>query len=162
MKTPITLREARINRELSVEEVAKYCKKTIDIIEEFEKDSSNIPPNLLISLLKLYNVNPESIFWGNESYLLNLRQQAELNNDLFEDKIMTSELDQLPEILTAKHIAEYLKISRRRVYELFQLNPEYGGIPNFEIGASKRVEKDDFIKWISEQKSRKANKYKTD
>ncbi|MFZ3172039.1 MAG: helix-turn-helix domain-containing protein [Carboxydocellales bacterium] len=64
--------------------------------------------------------------------------------------------DELPDILTALHIATYLKISRRRVYELFQLKPEHGGIPVFEIGASKRVEKTDFLNWIEAQKQRKA------
>ena len=67
-------------------------------------------------------------------------------------------IDVLPDILTAKHIAEYLKISRRRVYELFQLQPEFGGIPNFEIGASKRVDKPDFFNWIEAQKTKKLTK----
>lgn len=64
--------------------------------------------------------------------------------------------EEMPEILTAKHIADYLHLSRRRVYELFQLKPEYGGIPCLKIGASKRVVKDDFFKWVSEQAQRKA------
>ncbi|EGO65398.1 hypothetical protein ALO_02251 [Acetonema longum DSM 6540] len=42
--------------------------------------------------------------------------------------------EQLPDILTAQHIADYLHISRRRVYELMDLNPGAGGIPNFSIG----------------------------
>ena len=63
--------------------------------------------------------------------------------------------DDLPDILTAQHIASYLKISRRRVYELFQLKPEFGGIPNFEIGASKRVDMLDFFNWIEAQKAKK-------
>jgi len=66
-------------------------------------------------------------------------------------------LDHLPEILTALNIANYLSISRRRVYELFQLKPEAGGIPNFEIGLSKRVEKGDFLKWIADRKREKAS-----
>ncbi|MFI8688525.1 helix-turn-helix domain-containing protein [Rossellomorea sp. NPDC077527] len=61
----------------------------------------------------------------------------------------------LPEVLTAKHIADYLGISRRRVYELFQMSKEAGGIPNFDIGNSKRVEKDDLVIWIQERKSEK-------
>ena len=65
-------------------------------------------------------------------------------------------MDNLPEILTAQHIATYLGISRRRVYELFQTVPRHGGIPNFEIGASKRVEKKDFIKWIGDRKQEKS------
>lgn len=64
-------------------------------------------------------------------------------------------MDILPEVLTAQHIATYLGISRRRVYELFQTNPKSGGIPNFDIGASKRVEKKDFIEWISARKNEK-------
>lgn len=64
-------------------------------------------------------------------------------------------IDELPEVLTAQNIADYLVISRRRVYELFQLKQTAGGIPNFDIGASKRVEKKDFIKWIEDRKSEK-------
>jgi excisionase family DNA binding protein len=66
-------------------------------------------------------------------------------------------IDELSEILTAQDIADYLGISRRRVYELFQLKPTAGGIPNLEIGTSKRVEKKDFIKWIEVRKNEKAN-----
>ena len=49
--------------------------------------------------------------------------------------------DELPDILTAQQIATYLGISRKKVYELFQLKDEAGGIPCFSIGASKRVMK---------------------
>ena len=65
-------------------------------------------------------------------------------------------IDELPDILTAQNIADYLVISRQRVYDLFQLKPIAGGIPNFEIGLSKRAEKKDFIKWIEEQKNKKS------
>lgn len=65
-------------------------------------------------------------------------------------------IDELPEILTAQNIADYLVISRQRVYELFQLKPSAGGIPNFEIGLSKRAEKKDFAKWIEIRKGEKA------
>lgn len=71
-------------------------------------------------------------------------------------KILT--LEELPEIITAQHIADYLNISRRRVYELFQLKPVAGGIPNFDIGFSKRVEKQDFIEWIQARKQEKAQR----
>jgi hypothetical protein len=65
-------------------------------------------------------------------------------------------IDDLPEIITAQHISDYLGISRGKVYTLFQINPASGGIPNFDIGASKRVEKKDFIKWIEACKQEKA------
>lgn len=64
-------------------------------------------------------------------------------------------LENMPEILTAQHIATYLGISRRRVYELFQTYPEAGGIINFDIGFSKRVEKKDFIAWLESKKQTK-------
>ena len=64
--------------------------------------------------------------------------------------------DQLPDILTAQNIADYLGISRRRVYELFQMTPEHGGIPNFDIGMSKRVRKEDFLRWIERRVQEKS------
>lgn len=59
---------------------------------------------------------------------------------------------ELPQILTAQHIAKYLGISRRRVYELLQMSEKAGGIRCFQIGLSKRVDKDDFFKWIDKKK----------
>jgi hypothetical protein len=56
------------------------------------------------------------------------------------------------DILTAQMIADHQHISRRRVYELFQLVPEQGGIPCYEIGKSKRVLKADYINWINTMK----------
>lgn len=67
-------------------------------------------------------------------------------------------ITELPEILTAKDIASYLGISRRRVYELFQLHPDDGGIINFDIGFSKRVHKDDFMVWIQNKKAEKKSR----
>lgn len=65
-------------------------------------------------------------------------------------------IEEMPDILTAQNIADYLGISRRRVYELFQLKPELGGIPNFDIGFSKRVRKIDFVRWIDEKVQEKS------
>lgn len=75
-----------------------------------------------------------------------------------ETKIMNNFLDSMPEILTAQSIADYLHISRRRVYELFKIHPSEGGIPNFDLGDSKRVDKYDFIAWLESLKSRKQYK----
>jgi hypothetical protein len=58
-------------------------------------------------------------------------------------------INDYPEIMTAAHISEYLHISRRRVYELFNLSPSHGGIPCITIGASKRVKKSSFIGWLN-------------
>lgn len=64
----------------------------------------------------------------------------------------------LPDTLTATHISQFLGISRRRVYELFQLHEEQGGIPNYDIGASKRVDKQDLEQWIERRKKEKTNR----
>ena len=64
--------------------------------------------------------------------------------------------ESLPDTLTASHIAQFLGISRKTVYELFKLRVEHGGIPNFDIGASKRVEKADLAMWIANQKQKKS------
>jgi excisionase family DNA binding protein len=62
--------------------------------------------------------------------------------------------ESLPDILDAKEIAQQLRISRRRVYELLQLSVQHGGIPYFEIGASKRVEKPDLKQWVAQKKKK--------
>ena len=59
----------------------------------------------------------------------------------------------LPPILTAQHIADFLMISRQRVYELMQLHKAHGGIPNFQIGATRRVDRDEFLAWIEKRKA---------
>ncbi|KON83370.1 hypothetical protein AF331_17910 [Rossellomorea marisflavi] len=55
--------------------------------------------------------------------------------------------ESLPDTLTAKHICKIPGISIRRVYELFEIHFDYGGIPTFQIGASIRVDKKEFKQW---------------
>lgn len=66
-------------------------------------------------------------------------------------------INELPEVLTAQHISDYLGVSRGKIYTLFQINPASGGIPNFDIGTSKRVEKKDFLAWIEARKGEKTD-----
>lgn len=61
-------------------------------------------------------------------------------------------MEDMPEIISASHISKYLHVSRNRIYELFQIKPEYGGIPCFTVGTQKRVLKSDFEKWIDDRK----------
>lgn len=68
-------------------------------------------------------------------------------------------MEEMPDILTAQHIAKYLQISRQTVYELLQLKTEFGGIPHFNIGISKRVVKADFIDWIEKKRRAKSESY---
>ncbi|GAA0496789.1 hypothetical protein GCM10008986_24650 [Salinibacillus aidingensis] len=65
--------------------------------------------------------------------------------------------ESLPDTITAQQIADFLIISRRRVYELFKLPVEHGGIPYFSIGITKRVQKEDFKQWIVRRKEEKTN-----
>jgi hypothetical protein len=68
--------------------------------------------------------------------------------------------NQLPDVLTAQNISDYLGISRRRIYELFQLSESQGGLRCFEIGISKRVEKEDFLNWLERLKKEKQQRFK--
>jgi excisionase family DNA binding protein len=58
----------------------------------------------------------------------------------------------LPDILEVKDVAEYLKISVNRVYELLILSPSAGGLPHIRLGGIKRVIKDDLVTWILSQR----------
>ncbi|OIJ16209.1 DNA-binding protein [Anaerobacillus arseniciselenatis] len=55
--------------------------------------------------------------------------------------------ESLPVFLTAQQVCEILEMSRRRVYELFKIHVDHGGIPTFQIGATIRVDKRDFKQW---------------
>ncbi|MBB6692340.1 helix-turn-helix domain-containing protein [Cohnella xylanilytica] len=59
-----------------------------------------------------------------------------------------NEYDGTSELLTPQDIADYLQKSRRRVYDLLRLEPQFGGIPSFKVGSGRRVRRDDFLKWL--------------
>jgi transcriptional regulator with XRE-family HTH domain len=63
----ITLRAARVNRGLTRNEVAVITKKSVDTICKYECDSSNVPRDLLIQLIDIYQIPDEHIFFGKES-----------------------------------------------------------------------------------------------
>lgn len=61
--------------------------------------------------------------------------------------------DKFDDVLEAKDIAVLLKISKRRVYELFQLSPGHGGIPNYRVGSNTiRADKEDVRQWKEARK----------
>ncbi|NYB72523.1 helix-turn-helix domain-containing protein [Sedimentibacter hydroxybenzoicus DSM 7310] len=60
-----------------------------------------------------------------------------------------TKFNELPDILTADILSEFLSLSKRRVYELMDINPEYGGIKCLRIGRNKRVLKTDLEEWMS-------------
>jgi transcriptional regulator with XRE-family HTH domain len=63
----ITLRAARVNRGLTLNDVAEETGKSVDTISKYEKDSTDIPRSLLIALLNLYGMRADNIFFGRES-----------------------------------------------------------------------------------------------
>lgn len=62
-------------------------------------------------------------------------------------------LEKLPDILTPQHVADYLGISRRRVYEYCQLTTDAGGLPSYSIGSSRKIDKADLVGWIKQRKA---------
>lgn len=65
----VTLKTARILRGLKIKEVAAFTGKCIDTISKYERDSTEIPRDLSVKLLKLYNVPERYVFFGKETDL---------------------------------------------------------------------------------------------
>lgn len=63
----ITLKAARINCGFTLKDVAVKTGKSVDTISKYEADSSDIPRNLMVRLIDLYNIPDHYIFFGNES-----------------------------------------------------------------------------------------------
>lgn len=78
-KFQITLKAARVNRGLQLKEVAALTGKSVDTILKYEKDSTDIPRDLMLALLSLYVMPADHIFFGKESDLIGIyREAAEL------------------------------------------------------------------------------------
>jgi excisionase family DNA binding protein len=60
--------------------------------------------------------------------------------------------DDLPDVCTPQVAADYLGISRGRVYEYCLLAPSANGIPSYQIGGSRKIDKTDLLKWKESQK----------
>jgi Helix-turn-helix domain len=73
-----------------------------------------------------------------------------------EKKSASVSLEELPPVLSAQDISDYLHISRNSVYELFRIPPSNGGIPVISIGLTKRVRKENFVTWVKQQEKRMA------
>jgi transcriptional regulator with XRE-family HTH domain len=65
----ITWRAARVNKGYNQSEVAELSGKNIDTVVKYEKDSSNIPYDLMKLWIELYGVPSELIYCGPESDL---------------------------------------------------------------------------------------------
>ena len=63
---------------------------------------------------------------------------------------MYSKIEELPVILTAEEVQKITRLSRASVYNLFNSQ----GFPCLKLGCRKLVQRDDFFKWLNENKSR--------
>lgn len=64
-------------------------------------------------------------------------------------------INDLPEIMSAAMVGEYLGVDRKVIYDLLNNKPEYGGLPSFRVGSQRRIRKDDLTEWIENQLSGK-------
>lgn len=62
----ITLRAARVNTGLAVEEAAERVERNWKTLQKYERDSSKIPFELLKGLCELYRVDMKDIHIGPE------------------------------------------------------------------------------------------------
>ncbi|MCY7174514.1 helix-turn-helix domain-containing protein [Streptococcus gallolyticus subsp. gallolyticus] len=70
-----TLKACRINAGYTLREVAKKVNKNFQTISKYEKNSTNIPFELLRDLATLYNVKLDDIFLGDSTK----KQNSEIN-----------------------------------------------------------------------------------
>lgn len=61
-------------------------------------------------------------------------------------------MDNLPDVLKAEHIMEFLGMSKGKVYDLMRISVDAGGIPAMRIGRNVRVLKTDLLEWLEKQK----------
>ncbi|PFG84204.1 helix-turn-helix transcriptional regulator [Lactococcus lactis] len=62
LPSKLTLKSVRINRGLTVKEVAKIFNKNCQIVLSYEKNSENIPVELLMKLSNIYQYPMDYIF----------------------------------------------------------------------------------------------------
>lgn len=60
---------------------------------------------------------------------------------------MNKHIEDYPLMLTAVHISEILMVSKPTAYELM----EHSTFPLIRIGRTKRVQREDFFDWLSQQ-----------
>ena len=63
------------------------------------------------------------------------------------------EKSEIPQFLTAKFIQDYLSVSKSKVYRMF----DTGELPAINIGRSRRVKREDFIKWLDDNEPKEVN-----
>lgn len=77
----ITLRAARVNSGHTLMEAAKELGINKDTLSRYQKDSSDIPRSLLMKIEKLYCVDGNNIFFGNESDFFRILREKEVSKN---------------------------------------------------------------------------------
>lgn len=72
----ITWRAARVNQGYTLRQVAALSGKCVDTIIRYEKDSTDIPHDLMMLWLRLYEVPPTMVFCGRESDLIGTKHKT--------------------------------------------------------------------------------------
>lgn len=70
------------------------------------------------------------------------------NNEL---KFQSNQHNEMPPVLNAKFIKEYLGISQSKVYELLHTNHSAGGIKAFKDGDRWLVKRENFKDWLDKK-----------
>ena len=81
VKMKITLRAARVNSGHTLMEAAKELGINKDTLSRYQKDSSDIPRSLLMKIEKLYCVDCNNIFFGNESDFFRILKEKEVTRN---------------------------------------------------------------------------------
>ncbi len=75
----ISLRAARVNRNLTLLEAAKYLKINKDTLTKYEKDSTNLPYSLSKKMQELYEVPSENLYFGDtQSFVAQFKSLPEV------------------------------------------------------------------------------------
>lgn len=58
----VLLKELRLERGISIKDVADYCGVDERLINAYEVDSTRLPMFLIIQFTKLYKISPSTLF----------------------------------------------------------------------------------------------------
>ncbi|WP_059050026.1 helix-turn-helix domain-containing protein [Paenibacillus senegalimassiliensis] len=74
------------------------------------------------------------------------------------ERLKITKVEDLPDVCSPQVVADFLGLSRDTVYELCQLSIDHGGLPSYTIGASRKIDLDDLLKWKENQKNKQLRK----
>lgn len=134
-KCKLYTRTTNIQKRMALEGVSKLKIDKVNALDAIAEDAR---------LTEIYLAIVKEMFIH---YKVELIPETDMQATNLQEEDLMQTLEELPEILTAQHIAKYLHISVRRSYELMELK----GFPLIRLGRSKRVTKEGFIRWLQDQ-----------